>query len=80
VQAAGGGSQGSGGRRGTLRPASDATWRPEMTCAFPGPDGYVLLFLRALVMTLSCYGALEIIFVLLLLYADTKMTLLFVKA
>jgi len=59
VQAAGGGGQGSGGRRGTLRPASDATWRPKMTCAFLGPDGYALLFL---------------------LYADTKMTLLFVKA
>ena len=23
--------------------ASDATWRPEMTCAFPGPDSYALL-------------------------------------
>jgi len=45
VQAAGGGAQGSGSRRGTLRPASDATWRPEMTCAFPGPDSYALLFL-----------------------------------
>jgi len=26
-------------------PASDATWRPEMKCAFLGPDSYALLFL-----------------------------------
>ena len=36
---------GFGGRRSTLRPASDATWRPEMTCAFPGLDSYALLVL-----------------------------------
>ena len=34
-----------GGRRGTMRPASDATWRPEMKCVFSGPDSYALLFL-----------------------------------
>ena len=39
-------------KRGTLRPASDATWRPEMKCAFPGPRQlYVLLFLLKLVVT-----------------------------
>jgi len=35
---------GDRGRRGTLRPASDVTWPPEMTCAFPGHDSYALLF------------------------------------
>ena len=28
-----------------MRPASDATWRPEMACTFPGPDSYASLFL-----------------------------------
>ena len=26
-------------------PASDATWQPEMKCAFPGPDCYALMLL-----------------------------------
>jgi len=36
-----------GGRRGTMRTASEASWRPAMKCAFPGPDSYAyaLLFL-----------------------------------
>jgi len=32
----------SDGSRGTLWPAADANWRPEMTCTFLGPDSYVL--------------------------------------
>jgi len=32
-----------------LRAAADANWRPEMTCAFPGPDSYALLFVFSFV-------------------------------
>jgi len=38
------GSSSSDSSRGTLWPAADANWRPEMTCAFPGRDSYALLF------------------------------------
>jgi len=40
------GSRGCGGGRGTLRPAADDIWRPEIELpSFPGPDSYALLFL-----------------------------------
>jgi len=39
------GRSSSNGSYGILWPAADANWRPEMTCAFPGPDSYALLFL-----------------------------------
>jgi len=40
------GRSSSGSGRGTL-PAEGAKWRPEMTCASPGPDSYALLFLSS---------------------------------
>jgi len=41
----GGGRSRSGGGRGTLRPAADATWRPEIITAVLGSNSYALLFL-----------------------------------
>ena len=38
AEASAGGHSSNDGSRGTLRPAADANWRPEMTCAFLGPD------------------------------------------
>jgi len=39
------GGRGSGGGRGSLRPAADATWRPEMNYRRFRADSYALLFL-----------------------------------
>jgi len=33
-------------------PTSDATWRPKIKCAFPGPDSYALLFMLFIVVTI----------------------------
>jgi len=45
-QAAAAADGGSGDRRGTLRPAADATWRPEMNYRRSrAHDSYTLMFL-----------------------------------
>ena len=40
-------------RRDTIQTASDAAWPAEMTCGFPGPDSYALLWVAVLVPTID---------------------------